>query len=124
MLTPEQLAHCADDIINLYSQLEEEIVRDIARRIAKTGTMTDTGIWQAQHMQELGTLHSDVLSSVAKYSDRTESELKKLFEDAGVTATEYDNEIYRQNGLRCPMCKCNYLRQATKRHRAILAILL
>lgn len=99
MLTPEQLAHCADDIINLYSQLEEEIVRDIARRIAKTGTMTDTGIWQAQHMQELGSLHSDVLSSVAKYSDRTESELKKLFEDAGVTATEYDNEIYRQNGL-------------------------
>lgn len=99
MLTPEQLAHCADDIINLYAQLEEQIVRDIARRIAKTGTMTDTGIWQAQHMQELGTLHSDVLSSVAKYSDRTESELKKLFEDAGVTATEYDNEIYRQNGL-------------------------
>lgn len=99
MLTPEQLAHCADDIINLYSQLEEEIVRDIARRIAKTGTMTDTGIWQAQHMQELGALHSDVLSSVAKYSDKTESELKKLFEDAGVTATEYDNEIYRQHGL-------------------------
>ncbi len=99
MLTPEQLAHCADDIINLYAQLEEQIVRDIARRIAKTGTMTDTGIWQAQHMQELGTLHSDVLSSVAKYSDKTESELKKLFEDAGVTATEYDNEIYRQNGL-------------------------
>ncbi len=99
MLTPEQLAHCADDIINLYSQLEEEIVRDIARRIVKTGTMTDTGIWQAQHMQELGTLHSDVLSSIAKYSDRTESELKKLFEDAGVTATEYDNEIYRRNGL-------------------------
>lgn len=99
MLTPEQLAHCADDIINLYSQLEEEIVRDIARRIAKTGIMTDTGIWQAQHMQELGALHSDVLSSVAKYCDRTESELKKLFEDAGVTATEYDNEIYRQNGL-------------------------
>ena len=99
MLTPEQLAHCADDIVNLYAQLEEEIVRDIARRIAKTGTMTDTGIWQAQHMQELGTLHSEVLSSVAKYSDKTESELKKLFEDAGVTATEYDNEIYRQNGL-------------------------
>lgn len=89
MLTPEQLAHCADNIINLYSQLEEQIVRDIARRIAKTGTMTDTGIWQAQHMQELGILHSEVLSSVAKYSDKTESELKKLFEDAGVTATEY-----------------------------------
>lgn len=54
MLTPEQLAHCADDILELYSK-QEAIVRDIARRVAKTGTMTDTAIWQAQHMHELGT---------------------------------------------------------------------
>ena len=99
MLTPEQLAHCADDIVELYSQLEEAIVRDIARRVAKTGTMTDTAIWQAQHMQELGTLNSDILSSISKYSGKCESELKKLFEDAAITATEYDNEIYRANGL-------------------------
>jgi len=99
MLTPEQLAHCADDILELYSKLEEAIVRDIARRVAKTGTMTDTAIWQTQHMQELGTLNSDILNSISKYSGKCESELKKLFEDAAVTATEYDNEIYRANGL-------------------------
>lgn len=99
MLTPEQLAHCADDILELYSKLEEAIVRDIARRVAKTGTMTDTAIWQAQHMQELGTLNSDILNSISKYSGKCETELKKLFEDAAITATEYDNEIYRANGL-------------------------
>lgn len=99
MLTPEQLAHCADDILELYSKLEEAIVRDIARRVAKTGTMTDTAIWQAQHMHELGTLNADILSSISKYSGKCESELKKLFEDAAITATEYDNEIYRANGL-------------------------
>lgn len=99
MLTPEQLAHCADDILELYSKLEEAIVRDIARRVAKTGTMTDTAIWQAQHMQELGTLNYDILNSISKYSGKCESELKKLFEDAAITATEYDNEIYRANGL-------------------------
>lgn len=99
MLTPEQLAHCANDILELYSKLEEAIVRDIARRVAKTGTMTDTAIWQAQHMQELGTLNSDILNSISKYSGKCESELKKLFEDAAITATEYDNEIYRANGL-------------------------
>lgn len=99
MLTPEQLAHCADDIVELYSQLEEAIVRDVARRIVKTGTMTDTAIWQTQHMQELGTLNSDILNSISKYSGKCETELKKLFEDAAITATEYDNEIYRANGL-------------------------
>ena len=99
MLTPEQLAHCADDIVELYSQLEEAIVRDVARRIVKTGTMTDTAIWQTQHMQELGTLNSDILNSISKYSGKCESELKKLFEEAGVTATDYDNEIYRAHSL-------------------------
>lgn len=99
MLTPEQLAHCADDIVELYSQLEEAIVRDVARRIVKTGTMTDTAIWQTQHMHELGTLNADILSSISKYSGKCETELKKLFEDAAITATEYDNEIYRANAL-------------------------
>jgi hypothetical protein len=99
MLTPDQLAHCADDILKLYSQLEEEIVRDVARRISKTGVITETGKLQLNAMQELGTLNSDILKSLSKYTDKTEEQLQKLFEDAAVTATEYDNEIYRANGL-------------------------
>lgn len=99
MLTPDQLAHCADDILKLYSQLEEEIVRDVARRISKAGIITETGKLQLNAMQELGTLNSDILSSLSKYTDKTEKQLQKLFEDAAVTATEYDNEIYRANGL-------------------------
>lgn len=99
MLTPDQLAHCADVILKLYSQLEEEIVRDVARRISKTGVITETGKLQLNAMQELGTLNSDILKSLSKYTDKTEEQLQKLFEDAAVTATEYDNEIYRANGL-------------------------
>lgn len=99
MLTPDQLAHCADDILKLYSQLEEEIVRDVSRRISKTGIITETGKLQLNAMQELGTLNSDILKSLSKYTDKTEEQLQKLFEDAAVTATEYDNEIYRANGL-------------------------
>lgn len=99
MLTPDQLAHCADDILKLYSQLEEDIVRDVARRISKTGIITETGKLQLNAMQQLGTLNSDVLKSLSKYTDKTEEQLQKLFEDAAVTATEYDNEIYRANGL-------------------------
>lgn len=99
MLTPEQLAHCTDNILKIYAQLEDEIVRDIARRIVKTGIVTDTGKWQINALQEVGTLHSDIISKVAKYSKFSDEELKKLFEDASITATEYDNEIYRANGL-------------------------
>lgn len=99
MLTPQQLAHCADDILKLYTKLEDEIIRDITRRIVKAGKVTDTGQWQINALQEVGTLHSDIIAKVSKYSKLSDEQLKKLFEDASITATEYDNEIYRSNGL-------------------------
>lgn len=99
MLTPDQLAHIADSLVEMYSQLNENIIRDVARRIAKTATVTETGKLQLRALQNIGTLHQDVISSIAKYNHMSEDELKKLFADAAESAVEYDSKIYRDNGL-------------------------
>lgn len=99
MLTPEQLGHCADSMVMLYSELNETIIRDVARRIAKTATITDTGKLQLRALQNLGVLQQDVLASVAKYTQTSEEELQKIFADASASAVEYDSKIYRTNGL-------------------------
>ena len=99
MLTPEQLGHCADSMVVLYSELNETIIRDVARRIAKTATITDTGKLQLRALQNLGVLQQDVLASVAKYTQTSEEELQKIFADASASAVEYDIKIYRANGL-------------------------
>ena len=39
-LTPQQLQNIPENIIQLYRNLEEFIIDDIARRIAKTGELT------------------------------------------------------------------------------------
>ena len=100
MLTPDQLAHCADDIIKLYNKLDDDIVRDITRRIIKAGYLTKTGIWQAEMLQQCGMLEQDILASVAKYSDLSTDSLKILFENAAVTSAEYDMSIYMKAGLK------------------------
>lgn len=99
MLTPDQLAHIADSLVEMYSQLNENIIRDVARRIAKTATVTETGKLQLRALQNIGTLHQDVISSIAKFNHMSEDELKKLFADAAESAVEYDSKIYRDNGL-------------------------
>lgn len=99
MLTPEQLGHCADTIVELYSELNEAIIRDVARRIAKTATVTDTGKLQLNALQNLGILQQDVIASVAKYNNISEEELQKIFADASASAVEFDSKIYRANGL-------------------------
>ena len=99
MLTPEQLGHCADDIAALYSELNETIIRDVARRIAKASRITDTGKLQIQALQNLGALQKDVLASVAKYNSMGERELQRIFAEASESSVEWDSKIYRENGL-------------------------
>lgn len=99
MLTPEQLAHCADDMVRLYSQLDEAIVRDIARRITKAGTMTETGRFQINALQNVGMLYDDILKTISSYTGKSESVLFDLFENAALWSVEYDMDIYTANGL-------------------------
>lgn len=99
MLTPEQLAYCADDMVRLYSQLDEAIVRDIARRITKAGTLTETGRFQINALQNVGMLYDDILKTISSYTGKSESVLFDLFENAALWSVEYDMDIYAANGL-------------------------
>mgnify|MGYP001359244322 FL=1 len=67
MLPPEYLEHVADDIVDLYSQLDQLIIRDIVRRIMKTGRITDTAAWQIDRVQDSGLLYNEVIAEVSKF---------------------------------------------------------
>ncbi len=98
MLTPEYYYYCTDEIIELYSKLDESITRDIARRIVKAGYVTEGAKWQIGVEREAGLLYDDIVEKVAEYSNASEEAVKAIFEDAGITSTEYDNAIYRAAG--------------------------
>lgn len=99
MLTPQQLASCADPMIRLYSQLDREIACDIARRIVKMGYVTETAKWQAEMLQQSGMMYDDIIRQVSKMSDKSDKDIKNLFEFASVDAMQYDMSIYTAAGL-------------------------
>lgn len=99
MLSPEYYEGCADDIIELYEQLEDDIISDVVRRIVKTGKVTETAKHQIEQLQESGILYDDILKTIAKNTNATSQHVKALFEDAGVETVKIDNEVYRKNGL-------------------------
>ena len=98
MLTPEYYNYCADDIIDLYSRLDESITRDIARRIVKEGYVTEGAKWQIAVEREAGLLYDDIISKVAEYSEASEAAVKTIFEDAGITSKDFDDGIYKSAG--------------------------
>lgn len=99
MLSPEYLECIADDIIKLYSSLECDIIKDMARRISKMNFASPTTVWQAEKMQQCGMCKEEIIKKVAEYAEVSEKEIKKLFEEAGVRSLEYDDAAYKRHGL-------------------------
>lgn len=99
MLTPDYYESCVDDILNLYAQLEDDIISDVIRRMMKTGFVTESAKHQAEMLQNAGLLYDDILAEISKYTDASSAQVKALFEDAGVRTINFDNQIYRAVGL-------------------------
>jgi len=100
MLTPDYLDHCTDDVVELCSKLENQIVRDITRRLLKTGHMTNTAAYQAAIAQQSGLLYADIIQRVSKLSGLSARQVRAMFEDAETACIAADNRIYIAAGLK------------------------
>lgn len=67
-------------IINIYSQIELDLIKDIARRFDVNDDIGGTMEWQLKKLDELGMLNSDTVKTIAKYSDKSEAEIYKMLE--------------------------------------------
>lgn len=100
MLTPDYLKNVADDAINIYSKLENSIIKDIVRRLKNTDfEMTESARFQIRIAQEAGLLYDEIVEEVAKYSGVSEEIVKKTFENSAIEALKYDDKIYKKQGL-------------------------
>ena len=99
MLTPEYLNSCTDYLLGMYDQLQTEICCDIARKLVKTGRLTDSAWMQAKRVQQSGKLMEDVISYVASIANLSEAEVKRMFNEAGLKNIEYDSAPLRNAGI-------------------------
>ena len=101
MLSPVYLSSCADDILKLYDDLNDAIVRDIVRRlVALDFDVSASAVHQMEQLQAVGRMtYEDALKEIAAITGKAEDELRKAFEDAGTESMTYDNNVYRRAGL-------------------------
>lgn len=85
----------SDEIIEIYSTLETEILRDMARRIARLGKITDATRWQAQMLAEAGGLKRNVGRILAKYDRAVARQVAETLADALETNARNDNRIFK-----------------------------
>lgn len=99
MLTPEYLDTLPDALVELWQQVEDDILRDMARRIAKMDGLTETAAWQAWRLEQTRALHQDVVRLLAKYSGKSDAEIRRILQQAGTETLAADDAVYRSLGF-------------------------
>ena len=102
MLTPDYLENVPAALMRLWQQVEDDILRDVARRIGKMGEVTATADWQLWRREQVRLVNREVLKILAKYSGRSEAELRRIFQEAAAKALEEDDRLYTSAGLDPP----------------------
>lgn len=105
MLTPDQLEALPRRFVQLWQQVEDDILQDIARRMKSLGELdplTPTAIWQAWRLAETRAVRSNTVATLAKYTGKSRAEIKRLLETAGVQALAADDAVYAAAGLAPP----------------------
>ena len=99
MLRPEYFEGKADRILELYERLENFILRDIARRILKSGKITATADRLLYRLEQLGESRDEIQRRIMELTDLSEKELRKLLRGAVLTSWEDDAVTLSEMGI-------------------------
>lgn len=102
MLTPDQLQNIPDYFVNLYQELEQFIIADLAERVGKAGLITDTAEWQAIRAQEIGMAMSELEKEIKRVTELSKSEIDAMMKSIAELSLENDAPIYEQMGKSAP----------------------
>lgn len=98
MLPPSYLDRMPDAFVQLWQQVEEQILQDVARRISKMDAVTPTANWQLWRYQQTEALRNDVVKLLAKYTGKSEAAIRRLLLQAATEAMEREDAIYYHYG--------------------------
>lgn len=104
MLTPQQILEITDTLYPYIDRLNAYITADLIKRLmARIGRgelyLTGTDEWQLEVFQAAGGHLADIQREIALWTKLTDTEILRIFEDAGIKALTYDSAFYAAHGL-------------------------
>ena len=78
MLTEQDFLNIEKQAINLYSDLELEIIEEIATRIASVGYANTVVLNDIKIAQEMGLMYQDIVELVANYNNTSYEKVAEI----------------------------------------------
>lgn len=102
MLSPEQLQHIPERLVQVMEDLEADILNDICRRIRKTGEVTETALHQMRMLAEQGYSQKYIEKRIRQALEIGRNEIDSLFDEAVKRNEEYIKTAFDKYDLTAP----------------------
>lgn len=102
MLKPKQIDELPKALVELYSQVEMDIIADMARRISGMDYFIPAAQWQYRKLIEMGNCHGWIMQALSAQTGKSRREIVRMMEEAGFKAIKQDAAIYKRAGLSPP----------------------
>jgi len=102
MLKPEYLAALPAALVKLWQAVSDDILKDVARRVGKMDGLTGTAEYQLWRYEQTRAVRGDTVKTLAKYTDKSNAEIKRLLQKAGTATLAGDDALYAAAGKSLP----------------------
>ena len=98
MLTPDYFYGKSDKLIEMYQELEDWIISDIAMRLIKSGEMSGTTDRELWKLQQMGLHHTEIVKRISQMTGKSRDEVRRLLRDSVMTSFSDDAEVLKRLG--------------------------
>lgn len=99
MLTPEYFEGKEERLLELYRQLEDFIMKDIAGRLLMAGEMSGTADRLLYKLRMMGESREEIEKKLQQMTGLTKKELRAILQDAVLTSWDNDIDTFRAMGI-------------------------
>lgn len=99
MLEADYFQDKADVLIQYEQELEDWILRDIAMRLLKGGTVSGTADRELWKLEQLGMHQNEIVKRLSALTKKTTAEVRKLLQDAVLTSWDDDRRAFASMGI-------------------------
>lgn len=96
MLRPDYFYGKTDKLVEMYQDLENWIISDIATRLIKSGELSGTADRELWKLQQMGLHNTEIVKRISEMSGKSRNEVRRLLRDSVMTSFSDDKEVLKQ----------------------------
>lgn len=93
MLTPDYFYGKSDKLVEMYQELEDWIIKDIAMRLMKSCELSGTADRELWKLQQMGLHNTEIVKKISQMTGKSRDEVRRLLRDSVMTSFSDDADV-------------------------------